>query len=184
MATGIPFSYTITRTLRGRSIRISIGAGGAVRIVAPVAVSQLVIERFVIDKTPWVLRAVERIRQLTPLPFSGTRSEFLTNKRRACGILKERVDYFSRLYAVGSTILSIRNSKTRWGSCSSAKRLTLHYGLIFLPDHLRDYVVVHEICHLYHMNHSTQFWNLVGRTIPDYRTCRATLRRYALASTP
>jgi predicted metal-dependent hydrolase len=181
MATNIPFPYTITRTTRTRSIRVTVAPGGIVRIVAPHRLSALIIEHFIMQKTRWVLRAINRMKTLSPPPFSGTRSEFLAHKKRAYTILKERVDHFSRIYRVFSVPLSIRNSKTRWGSCSSKQRLSLHYGLIFLPDHLRDYVVVHEICHLHHMNHSAAFWNLVAQTIPDYQTAKTALRRYSLS---
>ncbi len=75
----------------------------------------------------------------------------------------------------------IKNHKTRWGSCSELGNLNFNYKLIFLPDAIVDYIVVHEICHLIEFNHSQDFWRLVARTIPNFRELRHELRsRYLL----
>lgn len=65
--------------------------------------------------------------------------------------------------------ISIKNQKTRWGSCSSLKNINLNWKLAFLPTDLCTYVIIHELCHLVHMNHSVKFWNCVEKYIPDYK---------------
>jgi predicted metal-dependent hydrolase len=65
--------------------------------------------------------------------------------------------------------ISFRGQKTRWGSCSSQKNISLNYKLLFLPAPLVNYVFVHELAHTIHMNHSDQFWQLVGEKEPDYQ---------------
>ncbi|MCL6436355.1 MAG: M48 family metallopeptidase [Leptolyngbyaceae cyanobacterium HOT.MB2.61] len=70
----------------------------------------------------------------------------------------------------------VRKQKTRWGSCSSSKTISLNCKLLFLPRPLVQYVLVHELCHTIHLNHSPQFWALVGRYKPDYLQLDANLK--------
>jgi len=65
--------------------------------------------------------------------------------------------------------ISVRGQKTLWGSCSSQKNISLNYKLLFLPDPMVRYVLIHELCHTVHMNHSPEFWALVGENEPDYK---------------
>lgn len=72
--------------------------------------------------------------------------------------------------------IAIREQKTRWGSCSSKGNLNFNWKLIFKPPAAIEYVVVHELCHMIHLNHSPAFWNLVERYLPDYKQRRALLK--------
>ena len=74
--------------------------------------------------------------------------------------------------------ITIRDQKTRWGSCSSTGTLSFNYRLMFAPPRVLDYVVVHELCHLTHMNHSREFWNLVSAVMPDYQKYKAWLKEH------
>lgn len=74
----------------------------------------------------------------------------------------------------------IKNSRTRWGSCSSKGNLNFNYRLSLLPAHLAHYVIVHELCHLREFNHSQRFWDLVALTVPEYKACREELKKYSL----
>ena len=88
----------------------------------------------------------------------------------------ERLRHYAPLMGVDYGQVSVRNQKGRWGSCSSKGNLNFNYRLHYLPQELMDYVVVHELAHRVHMNHSPQFWALVQRYMPDYRECKRKLR--------
>lgn len=74
--------------------------------------------------------------------------------------------------------ITVRDQKTRWGSCSSRGTLSFNYRLIFAPPRVLDYVVVHELCHLTHMNHSPYFWGMVEQIMPDYRVYKTWLKEH------
>lgn len=76
--------------------------------------------------------------------------------------------------------LTIRSQKTRWGSCSSKASISLNYKLVFLPEKLAKYIVIHELCHIKHFDHSKQFWALVEQFEPQYKECRKLLNKISL----
>lgn len=90
--------------------------------------------------------------------------------------LENRVAYYHSITGGHYTSVTVRDQKTRWGSCSSRGTLSFNYRLIFAPPVILDYVVVHELCHLTHMNHSKEFWNMVASVMPDYKIYRQWLR--------
>ena len=81
-------------------------------------------------------------------------------------------------YGLGWGRVAIRNTRSRWGSCSKKGNLNFNYRIVLLPEHLQDYLAVHELCHLKHFNHSKNFWNLVAEAVPNYLHCRAQLARW------
>ena len=94
--------------------------------------------------------------------------------------ITQRVQYYSLKMDVTYNRVSVRNQKTRWGSCSSKGNLNFNYRLFYLPEELLDYVVVHELAHRRHMNHSKDFWQEVKRFFPDYKKCRKQLKEVGL----
>ncbi len=98
-----------------------------------------------------------------------TQTHYHGSKARAKKIIQERLKIYNKDYNFTFARISIKDLKSRWGSCSARKNLNFHYKLLFLPIELLDYIVVHELCHLVEMNHSHRFWQLVRRTIPDYK---------------
>jgi len=122
-----------------------------------------------------------RIRITVPLFRTRSRKLYLANKEAARALIHERVRHFMQHYgskhsiAVGS--IAIRNQKSRWGSCSKKGNLNFNYKLIFLSPELRDYVIVHEICHLKEFNHGKGFWDLVAETVPEWKARRKELRK-------
>ncbi len=108
------------------------------------------------------------------------RLESLTKRYRnnARTQLENRCKYFLPFTGGHYERVTIRDQKTRWGSCSSRGTLSFNYRLIFAPPEILDYVVVHELCHLTHMNHSADFWKLVESVLPDYKLRRKWLREH------
>ncbi len=97
-------------------------------------------------------------------------------RRYAGDILRERVRQWAEVIGVSYNNVTIKETKSRWGSCSAEGNINLHWKLLMLPERLRDYVIVHELCHRFEMNHSTAFWDTVARFLPDYDSLRKELR--------
>ena len=97
--------------------------------------------------------------------------------QKALQVLPEKVEHYARIIGVTYGRITIRNQKTRWGSCSSKGNLNFNCQLMRLPEELQDYVVVHELCHRKEMNHSSDFWKEVEYIMPDYQERRARLKQ-------
>ena len=74
--------------------------------------------------------------------------------------------------------ISVRNQKTRWGSCSSKNNLNFNYKVVFLPDNLTRYLIIHELCHLKYLNHSKEYWGLVKSIFPGYKKVQKELKTF------
>lgn len=94
---------------------------------------------------------------------------YLENKAAARELTLARLAHFNQHYNFTWKRVAIRNQRRCWGSCSSLKNLNFNYKILFLPPPLRDYIIVHELCHLAELNHGQSFWDLVEQTIPGYK---------------
>lgn len=102
---------------------------------------------------------------------------YLEHKEEARAQIRRRLEYWNQFYGFSYNRVSIRNTKTCWGSCTSLGNLNFSYKLLFLPAHLQDYIIVHELCHLAELNHGPRFWELVSRQVPDHSAHRHELRQ-------
>jgi predicted metal-dependent hydrolase len=93
-------------------------------------------------------------------------------------VINERVKHYQSELKLKPKSVDIMESRTKWGTCSSEKALTFNYRLVMAPIKAIDYVVVHELCHLDHMNHDRSFWRKVGGIMPDYKEQQEFLARY------
>lgn len=84
-------------------------------------------------------------------------------------IIEERIRIYQQQLGVKPKNIEIVESNSQWGSCSSSKKLTFNYRLAMAPVEIIDYVIIHELCHLIHMNHDRSFWRRVGSIVPDYK---------------
>lgn len=101
---------------------------------------------------------------------------YLQNKEAARLLITQRLQYFNQLGEFTYHKVAIRDQKRCWGSCSSKGNLNFSYKLLFLPPCLCDYIIVHELCHLKVLNHSTDFWSVVATQMPDYASRMQLLR--------
>jgi predicted metal-dependent hydrolase len=168
--------YTLRRNARSRSVRISIHGRDEIIVSAPRFVSEAFIERFVASRARWI---EGKLRELKDLPdhlfIKSNKKDFEKYKAAARGLASSRLAHFNQFYGFTYKKISIRNQKTRWGSCSRTGTLSFNYKIALLPPKLADYIIVHELCHLGEMNHSKKFWALIARTVPDYARLRREL---------
>lgn len=103
---------------------------------------------------------------------------FITHflKKQAKLHLSRLISDYAKAYQLPFNKLSIRAQKTRWGSCNANCDIQLNYKLLFLPIELVHYVLLHELCHTKHLNHSNRFWKMLEGIMPDYRTYVRALR--------
>lgn len=119
-------------------------------------------------------RLLKRVRRRTKRKLPSR--EYLKYKEMARAVIHARLEYFAPICGVTYSRVAIRNQRKRWGSCSSLGNLNFSYRVAFLPDELRDYVIVHELCHLKELNHRPAFWALVAAVLPDYENSILAIR--------
>ncbi|MDB5225166.1 MAG: putative metal-dependent hydrolase [Candidatus Adlerbacteria bacterium] len=101
---------------------------------------------------------------------------YAAHKEAARALVHTRLAHYNRYYNHTLRRVFIKNSKSRWGSCSSKGNLNFSYKLLFLPPEVADYVIVHELCHLREFNHGPHFWALVAQACPEHKALRQRLR--------
>ncbi len=126
----------------------------------------------------------KNIIYLSPAESKRLETMIKRYKKAARTQFENRVAYYHTITGGHYTSITVRDQKSRWGSCSSKGTLSFNYRLIFAPPRVLDYVVVHELCHLTHMNHSKDFWNMVGEVMPDYKLYKNYLREHGHELTP
>lgn len=173
--------YTVRRSVRAKRLRLAVYPDGRVVASVPLRVSELQVRRFVETQHEWIAQQLARINT-RPKPAWARmgRQEYLQYKESARALAHARLAHFNEQYGFKYGRVSIKDHASRWGSCSAKKNLNFNFRILFLPPPLRDYVIVHELCHLQELNHSMSFWKLVARAVPDYRRARAELRKYSL----
>jgi len=173
-----PYRLEIVRSRR-KTIGIQIAGPGHVRVRAPLHCSEREIARVLTEKEHWIethlekaARREEAIRQQPRL----SREELNRLADAALAVLPLRVSELARQMGVRYHRITIRNQRTRWGSCSAKGNLNFNVMLMLCPQAVVDYVIVHELCHLKEMNHSPRFWAEVEKVLPRYREPRAWLK--------
>jgi hypothetical protein len=170
-------AYTLRQSHRARQIRLTVSCGGTVVVTAPFSLGESGVEKFIREKTGWLLDKISFFKQFkAPLVPSGGRRNYMRYKEAARRLAGERARYFNQMYGFSFNRISIKNQKKRWGSCSKKSNLNFNYRIVFLPPALADYIIVHELCHLGELNHSRKFWDLVERAIPNHKQRRRELK--------
>lgn len=166
--------YTLIRSSR-KTIGLQI-KNGKVIVRAPMRLSKSAIDAFVRKHADWIEVHMSREtagRQLPPL----SEQEHKELIKQAKAIIPARVAYYAGLLGVEYGRISVRTQKTRWGSCSSKGNLNFNCLLMLAPPQVLDSVVVHELCHRKHMNHSAAFYAEIARVFPEYKIHHAWLKK-------
>lgn len=171
-----PFEYEIIYSSR-RTLAIQITSDGNVKVRAPKGCPKSTIERFLIEKESWILKYVDKAKQHPPAVKKPlTPQERKRYIKIARDIFTQKTIYYASIMSVTFGRISIREQKTRWGSCSSDGNLNFNWRLIFAPEEVLDYIVVHELAHRREMNHSQAFYEIVSSILPEYKKSQKWLR--------
>lgn len=145
------------RSKRARNLRITIDPTPAITVTVPSNLSLKYAEEFVQSKQAWIQKHLRKIRDREKdqqnLPELSR-----DDLNRAQDELFSRLESFSEIYKLPYNRAAFRCQKTKWGSCSGQNNISLNINIAFLPSHLQDYILLHELCHIRHKNHSKFFW--------------------------
>lgn len=173
--------YTLIRSSR-KSYSIGISPDGQITVRVPLHASEKEIRHLLTEKQHWIVtKYLEQQKKQAAKPVSDltdTQRAALTQRYIAAAreYFPKRAAYFRQFTGGTYSRITIRDQKTRWGSCSAKGTLSFNWRLMLAPPAILDYVVVHELCHLTHMDHSPAFWQAVESVCPDYRTARKWLK--------
>jgi predicted metal-dependent hydrolase len=183
--------YAVRRSVRARHMRLAVHRDGSVVLTAPARCTFLFAESFVYRQRQWLLEKLAFFRALPPRdPIARYgRREYLQYCEVARALVAAKLLEFAPHFDASSVMsipgvsygrVSIRNQKTCWGSCSRKGNLNFNYKILFLPEDLQNYVIVHELAHVHELSHSPRFWALVGSVMPNYVVRRRELRAMRL----
>ena len=163
--------YTLIRSKRKTAV-IQIQKDGSVVVRAPQRLAKKEIDRFVQQKSEWI-----SFHEGTFFLCKGNEEELCAQAQQlyrkiAREELSRRVAFYAQKMGVSPTAIRINGAKGRWGSCSGKNSLNFSWRLMMAPEHAVNYVVVHELCHILHHDHSREFWQEVERFFPDWKECR------------
>lgn len=174
--------YELIRSAR-KTIAIEITPEGKVVVRAPRRCARRVIEELLREKEGWILDHLQKIR-LRREEQQARRdnqpkwqeSDYARARSLAKAVFQQKAELYAHLMQVDYGRITVRDQKTRWGSCSAKGNLNFNWRLILAPEEVLDYVVIHELAHRREMNHSDRFWRIVESVMPDYRERRQWLR--------
>lgn len=166
---------------RRKTISLQIDEKLQVTLRAPLRMPDSAVREFIEEKTPWIEKQMRKMKErqdaLEAEPTETlTVDELRELAKEAAALIPGRVSFYAERIGVSYGRITIRNQRSRWGSCSSAGNLNFNCLLMLTPQEILDYVVVHELCHRLEMNHSPRFWAEVERVLPDYKKRRRWLK--------
>lgn len=177
-------AYTLRLSQRAKQVRFTVYAGGNLVVTAPKTTPQSLLETLLRKRAKWIIEKIEHMRTVaTPSPRLSNKEQntiYKTHKAAALLLAESRAQHLNQHYGFAYQKISIRDQKTRWGSCSKKGNLSFSYKITLMPAHLADYIIVHELCHLGSFDHSATFWSLVAKTMPNHKALRKELRQHAL----
>jgi predicted metal-dependent hydrolase len=162
----------IIRTAR-KTLAIQVKNGELI-VRAPLFTFRTTIEKFVKKHRAWIEKKLQQSKKVSPL----SELEIKKLKKEAKNFIPKRVEELASEHGITYNNIRITSARTRWGSCSSKKNLSFSYRLIQVPYEVIDYVIIHELAHLKHMNHSKKFWSHVEGMMSDYKEKEKWLKKH------
>ena len=172
--------YQIIRSDR-KSLGLEVRPDGQVVVRAPRRLGKAEIQKFVTEHESWIRKHLEKVRERQKSRQETKKlsmEEIQSLADQALKVIPERVAYYAPKVGVDYGRITIRNQRSRWGSCSSKGNLNFNCLLMLTPPEVIDSVVVHELCHRKEMNHSDRFYAEVLRVFPDYRKWNQWLKEH------
>lgn len=170
-------TYNVKRSKR-KSLGIRIEYDGSITVLAPFLASAEYIDEAIAKNKDWILK-----KQSDKLSAIGERrlqpiylDEIKALKARALTILPDRLNYYAELLGVSYSKLSVKPMLSRWGSCSAQQSISINCLLMLAPDEVIDYILVHELSHVKHMNHSRAFYAFIDAHFPHRKQCEKWLK--------
>ena len=187
LVNGIKIEYQVSFSKR-QTVSIKIVPPGLIYVTAPIKIKHLDLVNIVEGKAKWIYKKVCELQNAAIIKAENssdlTENEKKDKKKQLSLDLKseieERINYYRNYLSLRSILpakISVKSLKSSWGSCSSNRNISFNWKLALAPPEILDYVIVHELCHLVHMNHSLEFWNLVEKVKPDAKACKIWLRK-------
>lgn len=170
-------TYKLIRSER-RTLAMELSPEGDLILRAPRRMPLRLIEQFIASHEKWIAKHREKIRRRAEFDEAHFSSEEQIQSliTRAKAILPEKTEYWAKIMGVTPTGVRITRAKKRFGSCSPENRIAYSYRLMAYPEEAIDYVVVHELSHIRHKNHSPDFYAFVARFLPDHKAREAILK--------
>lgn len=171
---------TLSQSARSRRISIAVKPSGEVRLSFPRSTAMRRALEFLDSKSDWVVAARKRMAQKVSAQPTYTPAEIEALRQRAKAMLPPRVEELAQRFGFRYGRVTVRATRSKWGSCTAENNLSLSLWLMTLPSHLIDYVIIHELCHTVHHNHSPRFHALLDRCLggrekalqKELRTCQ------------
>ena len=160
--------YELVQNPRAKHIKISVGMGGRVTVTKPKRVSMRMVQSFLTEHETWIEEKVDAFLKAhgnNKNLLADDKEHFLKHKEEALKLCERKVKYWNRTNNFKYKGIKVKRLRTQWGSCSSEGNLSFNYKILFLPERMRNSIIVHELCHLNEMNHSKKFWELVEKTL-------------------
>ena len=151
---------------RRRTMEIRVDDFGSVILRAPAAASEKQIRAFFESKREWAEKHVGRLKAPTGSAFSEEEVRAMADE--ALRVIPRRVRYFADVLGVRYGRITVRNQVTKWGSCTAGGNLNFNCMLVLMPQEILDGVILHELCHIKHMDHSADFYRDIYAVMPDY----------------
>lgn len=162
-------SYSIRESTRAKRLRIAVYCNCDVVVTLPHHKTISDVESYLKEKSKWISGKLDFFREARGLQFKNKSVSFEDNKQEAYNLALRIIKKFNKIYGFKYNTITIKDHKTKWGSCSKKGNLNFNYRIIFLPRRLAEYITVHELCHLKELSHASKYWRLVEKTLPNYK---------------